>query len=154
MSTTGVCLLLFFAMIPLSLRNMVPVSVCSLRPLFQLTSCNFYCCFALALSTRQLLCFFRRQLVLFRRQLVVMFRRQQRQRKQREERAQRSVSRGDIQQRQQDYCCQLVFFVFSDDKLFIYTYPGRMRPIPGCRRCSLSAAASRASCRCGLCRVR
>ena len=52
MSTTGVCLLLFF-MIPLSLRNMVSVSVCSLRPLFQLTSCNFYCCFALALSTRQ-----------------------------------------------------------------------------------------------------
>lgn len=62
MSTTGVCLLLFF-MIHLSLRNMVSVSVCSLRPLFQLTSYNFYCCFALALSTRQLLCFFRRQLV-------------------------------------------------------------------------------------------
>ena len=81
MSTTGVCLLLFF-MIPLSLRNMVLVSVYSLRPLFQLTSCNFYCCFALALSTRQLPCFFRLQ-------LVVMFRRQQRQRKQREERAQR-----------------------------------------------------------------
>ena len=57
MSTTGVCLLLFF-MIPLSLRNMVLVSVYSLRPLFQLTSCNFYCCFALALSTRQLPCFF------------------------------------------------------------------------------------------------
>ena len=56
MSTTGVCLLLFF-MTPLSLRNMVPVSVCSLRPLFQLTSCNFYFCFALALSTRHLPCF-------------------------------------------------------------------------------------------------
>ena len=81
MSTTGVCLLLFF-MMPLSLRNMAAVYVCSLRPLFQLTICNFYCCFALALSTRQLLCFFRRQ-------LVAMFRRQQRQRKQRKERAQR-----------------------------------------------------------------
>ena len=99
-------------MIPLSLRNMVPVSVYSLRPLFQLTSCNFYCCFALALSTRQLPCFFRRQ-------LVVMFRRQQRQRKQRKERAQRYMSRGDIQLGQQDYCCQLVFFCFFRRQLVV-----------------------------------
>ena len=37
------------------------------------------------------------------------FLRQQRQQWQREERAQRKMSRSDIQQGQQDYCCQLVF---------------------------------------------
>ena len=51
--------------------------------------------------------------------VALRFLRQQRQQEQREERAQRFMSQSDIQQRQQDYCCQLVFFTLST--LIIYS---------------------------------